>query len=265
MKNRARICLLSIIIFILSGFSLVQAVESKGKSQVTAKSLRVLFIGNSHTYCNNLTNVLSKMATSGDPSVIIQATEHAPGGCTLERHWLDGEALKLIQQGGWDFVVLQENGKVPLLNPEKMREYAGRFEAEIKKVNARTILFMTAAHQDRPETTEKIAEIYNDIGEKLNAKVAPVGLAFKKSLEKRPDLILHDLPEDTVHANQCGTYLTGCVFYAVLTGRNPRGLSNAGLDKVTRAQAEFLQQIAWETVRSRTKNSDKNAESKDKK
>jgi hypothetical protein len=77
--------------------------------------------------------------------------------------------------------------------------------------------------------------------------VAPVGLAYKRSPEKQPGLVLHNLP-DTLHANESGTYLTACVFYSVLTERNPEGLPNGGLSKIKPESQQFLQQIAWETV-----------------
>jgi len=44
-----------------------------------------------------------------------------------------------------------------------------------------------------------------------------------------------------------GTYLAACVFYATLTGRDPRGLGDGGL-AVGADDAAFLQGIAWETV-----------------
>ena len=251
--------LVLVVIFILSGLRFAHGDTSENKSQDKAKAMRVLFIGNSHTYCNNMPLVLVRLAISAKPSIIMHTTQQAPGGCTLERHWQDGKALKLIQQGGWDVVILQENGQIPLRNPKKMHEYAGKFVAEIKKVNARTVLFMTAAHQDMPQATETIAELYRSIGTELDISVAPVGLAFKRSLEKRPYLILHDL-SDKVHANERGTYLTACVFYAVLTGQNPDGLSDGRLYTLKPTDMQFLQQMAWETVQNYRQNSKSNSE-----
>jgi hypothetical protein len=249
MKRIHNIIPVFVIASVLTGFCFVQAAQSESKNQNSAKTIQVLFIGNSHTYCNNMPKVLLNMALSARPSVIMQTTQQTPGGCTLERHWQQGKALELIRRGGWDFVVLQENGQISLRNPKNMREYTARFVAEIKKVNAKAVLFMTAAHQDMPEATDTIAKVYKDIAAELNVSVVPVGLAFKRSLKERPELILHNL-QDKVHANMYGTYLTACVFYTVLTGQDPNGLSDGGLYSMRPADRQFLQQIAWETVQS---------------
>ena len=169
------------------------------------------------------------------------------GGCTLERHWNEGKALAKMLKGRWDVVVLQENGQGPLAYPDSMRKYARMFDDKIGKARAKTVLFMTAAYQDRPETTKTIAKAHLEIGKELNAVVAPVGLAFEKSLQERPDLVLHKLP-DTVHANQRGTYLTASVFWMTLTGKKLRGLSHGGLTGLSDEETVFLQEIAWKTV-----------------
>lgn len=256
MKCTRKIILLFITVITLAGFCFAKDVNNKDESQNPIKEMKVLFVGNSHINHNNLPKVLSKMAMSAEPRVLIRAMQYAPGGYTLEQHWQDSNAVKLIQKGGWDIVVLQENGDLILSNPKQMREYMGKFVAEVKKVNAKPVLFMTAAFHDKPQTIEKIAELYGDTAKELNVTVAPVGLAYKNAMEKQPGLTLHNLP-DTIHANELGTYLTACVFYSVITGQNPKGLLNGGLNKIGQSDMQFLQQIAWETVQGYQGNNNK--------
>ena len=45
-----------------------------------------------------------------------------------------------------------------------------------------------------------------NIGTELGVKVAPVALAWERSIEERPDLELYE--GDGVHPNIAGTYLT---------------------------------------------------------
>lgn len=244
----------SAIVFVTCLMVILGLGDAKGAASVSADSatpaegtLRAFFIGNSHTGCNNLMRVIQRLAVKDETSIDIVTGGHVVGGCTLERHWNNGNALAKMTPGKWDIVVLQENGQGPLAYPDKMRQYARLFDDEIKHRGAKNVLFMTAAYQDRPDTTETIVKTHLELGKALGADVAPVGMAFERSLKKRPDLPLHNLP-DTVHANQRGTYLTACVIWSTLTGKKPHGLSRGGLAELTDQESAFLQQIAWESI-----------------
>ena len=72
--------------------------------------LRVLFVGNSLIYTNNLPGLLRALAEA-QPSGPRIATETyvAPGGTVAER-WEDGKVAAALASGGWDAIVLQERG-----------------------------------------------------------------------------------------------------------------------------------------------------------
>lgn len=79
-------------------------------SNVVADGYKVLFIGNSYTQVNNLPEVIKNLAASnGDTLDYIANT---PGGCTFAQH-LQNQSANYIQQGGWDYVVLQEQSQLP--------------------------------------------------------------------------------------------------------------------------------------------------------
>ena len=63
---------------------------------------------------------------------------------------------------------------------------------------------------------------YTKLAKTINARIVPVGLAWQRSRELRPDLDLFD--PDGSHPSTVGTYLTACVFFGVLTGQSPVGL-----------------------------------------
>ena len=76
-------------------------------------AVRVLFIGNSYTSVNDLPSMLCLISISaGKP--YSYSTEHAntPGGATFEDHCTN-RSMQLIQQGGWTYVVLQEQSQLP--------------------------------------------------------------------------------------------------------------------------------------------------------
>jgi len=210
----------------------------------TAGNLRVLFIGNSLTHLNDLPQLTARLAASAHPPRALEAEEVGEGGATLKRHWEAGRALEAIRKGKWDYVVLQEQGGLPIRDPKMHYEYARLFDAEIKKAGGKTVFFQTWASQDAPQEMALLARANAGIAGELKAIVAPVGLAWQKALQENPKFVLHW--SDGSHPNAAGTYLAACVFYEVLYSASPEGLSQWNLSE---ADAAFLQRIAWQTAR----------------
>lgn len=75
-------------------------------TKVSAQTIRVLFVGNSYVYTNNLPQTLSNLALSNNDTVIYDTS--TPGGYTFELHSTNTTTLNKIATGNWDFVVLQE-------------------------------------------------------------------------------------------------------------------------------------------------------------
>jgi len=67
----------------------------------SATKIRVLFIGNSYTYVNDLPDKISKLALSGDDTLIYNS--NAIGGYSLQQHSNDATTKSLIAQGNWDY------------------------------------------------------------------------------------------------------------------------------------------------------------------
>ena len=73
-----------------------------------AREYRVLLVGNSLTYTNNLPALLRAVgASQGTP--IATESFAAPGGTLIER-WNDGHVAEALRSRGFDAVVLQEQG-----------------------------------------------------------------------------------------------------------------------------------------------------------
>ena len=215
--------------------------------QAPPAKLRVLFIGNSLSYYNNLPGLVEQLsAAAGRP---IEARGALEPGATLERHWSVGVALKRIQQGGWDYVVLQEQSGRPLLDKPKMFEYARAFDAEIRKQGGRTVLYVTWPRQWQPETQAPITQAYKELGRKLGAQVAPVGPAWQKVAQRNPNMQLYH--PDGGHPSLAGSYLAACVFLAVLYGEPP-AKPLPPIAPLSSEAALYLQNVAWEAVAEQT-------------
>ena len=86
----------------------VCALVSSSQAQDTT---RVLFLGNSYTYYNDLPQLLTDLAA--DMGHVVETAANTPGGYTLQGHASNDTSLDLIAEGGWDFVVLQEQSQIP--------------------------------------------------------------------------------------------------------------------------------------------------------
>ena len=72
-------------------------------------------------------------------------------GAGLEWHWNNPQSRDAIRQKPWDFVVLQDRSGGPLEEPDSFVHHAGLLDKEIKKQDAKTVLYMTWANRERPE------------------------------------------------------------------------------------------------------------------
>jgi hypothetical protein len=203
--------------------------------------MKVLFIGNSFTARNNLPGLIAQMAATRGKS--LQHRLISAGGASLRHHWNAGEAGKAIEDGQYDGVVLQEQSTLPIKNAKRMHESVRLFDAAIKVAGAKTILYMTWARQDAPESQRAITDAYTSVGRELGSTVVPVGRAWQSFLREHDKPLLHD--QDHRHPALAATYLAACVFYAVLFKDNPVGIDSqvVGLNEKDLLE---LQRTAWQ-------------------
>ena len=208
----------------------------------------ILFVGNSFTFYNNaIYTHLRKFLMAEDPttrrSILLKSMTIS--GAVLADH--EGGLKQMLDLRPWHTIVLQGHS-LEAVDPERTSGFTdalAEFAGLIRDRGARPVLFMTWAYADRPELTGKLDQAFSGLGEQMNMKVIPVGLAFAQALNDIPGLELH--VEDKIHPSLAGTYLAAAVFYAALYDKSPEHLEyDAGLDGAT---AQNLRQIAWNSTR----------------
>ena len=194
----------------------VQASADRGSIQTstTTGPLHVLFIGNSYTYVNNLPSMLSALAASPNSPRRIQTKMIAEPAATLQLLWEKGTAEEAIRERQWDYVVLQEQSVLPILEPERMSNYVRKFDNIIKRSGSKTLLFLTWARRGMPEMQHGLNIAYLNLARELGAKIAPVGPAWQFALTAAPATQL--FMEDGSHPTPTGSYLAACVFFQVM-------------------------------------------------
>ena len=215
------------------------AFSACGKAPGGGKTLRVLFIGNSLTYVNDLPGLLAQLAKSRDSKMEYEM--YAPGGYTLAGHSADPQLLAKINKGAWDIVVLQEQSQLPAYPwaETQVFPYAQKLSqlARTASPGVKIAFYMTMAK--RNGDTQNLRDFpsmgtYDGMQQKLNTAysrmaaenrgiLVPVGPVWQKVRSHEPSLELY---ADDTHPNLTGSYLAACVFYAVLFGDTPAGLTH---------------------------------------
>jgi len=215
-----------------------------------APDARVLFIGNSYTFYNDLPQVVSDLARSVDIRLEVEAVTE--GGAWLRDHLRAGTAGERIRSGDFDYVVIQEQSAVPSDNNlarEQMYPPAIAFASDAASSGATLVLFETWGHlsgfADTGHATYQsmqtaINSTYHELAELLGKPLAPVGEAWQISLTSAGGIRLHDA--DNSHPTLEGSYLAALVITATITGESPDDMtSDLG---VPTAVANLLRQYA---------------------
>jgi hypothetical protein len=213
---------------------------------------KVLFIGNSHTYYIDMAYMVKYLSEQSDSSHRIEPVMIAQPGKSLGEHKDEPEIRFNILYGNYDFVVMQQvahpfkGGKETLLQDGKaIYEF-------INKTEATPIAYMTWAEKAKPENQKIMTEAYIEFAKEINGLLCPAGIAWQKALSSKPELELYDI--DGQHANPTGSYLIACTFYSVILQSSPIGLPNEiklndkVLYDIPKKEAEFIQQIVWDTI-----------------
>ena len=228
-----------------------EEVYSKIPDPVAEDGSKILFVGNSHTFTNDLPGVFYQMAEAGGHKVdVYDLTE---GSYSLKMYsdpedGLGSVLTEALKGESWDFVILQENTNAAIaLNAKKdMYPYARGLDEMIRKAGGQTVFLMTWAPKDgagafsHEMVQAQLSLGYRTIAEELDALLIPGGEVFETARKQMEGLELWG--EDGQHPSKEGTYLAACSAYALLFQESPAGNSFVGdLDET---MAENLQEIA---------------------
>ncbi len=250
----------------LSGTALASESPSVKTLAVTNPS-HLLFVGNSYFYYNDsLHDHLLRMVISAGlhdradtnfKSVTIN-------GARLNHHEV-ANYLKPGQLGvdePFQVVILQGHSSAALIE-EQSAQFENAVEQHAKSIRSRggeVALYMTPAYVfphklQRNDMMRDIDSLYTNMGNKVDALVVPVGLAFEESYRRRPDLQLHKAYDGT-HPSLLGTYLGAATVFASLYNQSPVGNQYDIFGAIDAETRLFLQQVAHDTVKNFYQQSD---------
>ncbi len=231
-------------------------------SKLTAAddSLRVLWVGNSYTFFNDLPTMVSNIAAS--QGIKIANTRVLKGGERLERHAQNPVLQEHLKQGNWDYVVIQERSFTPAYRTEYVARHIYPYAHDIDSMahagspDVKVIYYMTWGHKygslypdDYPlddtykRMQERIITTYLEMTYMNDGWCAPVGMAWQQVRNERPDIELYKA--DCSHPIVAGSYLAAHTIFTTIYQRSYHSEFIADLPS---NQAYYLQKVAQKSV-----------------
>lgn len=176
------------------------------------KQSRVLFVGNSLTYSNDLPTMVAELAAADSIKLIHKS--FAFPDYSLEDHWNEGRVEEEIENGHYDFVIMQQGPSALDESRILLIEYVKKFSAVCKKANAKPVVFMVWPSKTRLFDLDRVIKNYTDAAKQTGSIICPAGLAWKNSLKNKPELELYS--PDGFHPSLAGSHLSALTIYRAI-------------------------------------------------
>lgn len=183
--------------------------------------LKVLFIGNSHTYYNDMVNTFARTCHAN--GIEVHTTMLTSPGKSLLWHSQEPQLRFNILYGSYDYIVLQDAAH-PFAGEESLLKGVEKIKEFIDKTSSKTVLYMTWAEKRFPQNQTVMSEAYHSVAKKTNSILAPVGEHWNEVLKNIPQIELFD--NDGEHASPFGSFLVSKIIYSTIFGELPKNIDS---------------------------------------
>lgn len=216
------------------------------------ETYRILFIGNSLTGANNMPQMVQGLIDSTHLQRFEVHIVMLPGA-SLDDQWDSGEAVRTIQSGKWNVVILQQG---PSALPESrvvLVSATRKFAPLIRESGGRPALYMVWPAAERLGDFDAVRESYALAARSVEGIFFPAGEAWRAAWRRNSKLALYS--RDGLHPTIEGSYLAAIVIASMLTDRSARGLPSTiqlkdSVVEIAPSDAAVLQDAADEAVRN---------------
>ena len=171
------------------------------QEKTALKAYKILFVGNSLTYSNNLPLLVSQAAS--DEQIIISTEILAKPNYALIDHWEEGLLQEKIRSKSFDFVIVQQG---PSSQPEGRKllfESIEKLNRICRKNQCHLAVFMVWPSKQYYQTFDKVIKNYREVAEKYNTLLCPVGEIWKAHFDKTKEFDYYS--SDGFHPSQKGS------------------------------------------------------------
>lgn len=173
---------------------------------------KVLFIGNSLTYTNDLPSLVA--AIGADKGNLIEKEMIAKPNYALEDHWGEGCIQKMIESGFYDFVVIQQGPSSQPDGAQSLLEYGGKIQELCKANDTKLAFFQVWPAKINYQTFPGVIANYMNAAYSTGAILCPVGYAWKQYMDKTNDFSYYG--PDEFHPSMLGSAVAADIIYKAL-------------------------------------------------
>lgn len=197
--------------------------------------IKILFIGNSSTYFNNMPLMVEGLAKADHINCQIKsitASNYKLSQFATTGNPYNTEIINTLSSEKWDFVILQEHRESIMQNIEVTKSAITTLKQAIDKSGAQTILYETQADYIGRDFTINGSSIYFEnttlqyymnkyyysLSSLFQCPLAPAGLYYTRCMSEYPEINLYN--SDMIHPSLEGSYLTACTIYQTIFGNS---------------------------------------------
>ena len=187
------------------------APNSCGSRRPNDSAIRLLFVGNSLTYSNHLPTLVEAIGKSNGKNMVSEML--ALPNYALEDHWNDGKMQRLICEGDFDFVVVQQGPSSQADGREMLSDYGQRIKKICSDRGTELAFFMVWPAKANWHTFEGVIRNYTDAASQTESLLCNVGIEFKK-LGDGGDFRFY--AADNFHPSAEGSQIAADIIYSTL-------------------------------------------------
>ena len=182
--------------------------------------MRILMLGNSFTYYNDMPSMLAELLDA-------QVVPRTRGGAYLAEQLdpvmdLGAGTVAALENEAWDYVILQEQSNAAITANEAFQSSVSRLCEMARHAGAVPVLYATWAYQkgshwldeiglSYEEMAQGLYDAYHQAAEKYGAAVADVGRRFLELSETQ-----NLYAEDGMHPNETGSRIAAEIIAGVV-------------------------------------------------
>jgi hypothetical protein len=204
---------------------------------------KILFVGNSLTYFNDLPGLVKNIALQNNYPV--EANSLSKPNYSLEDHWKEGYVTREINKGHYDFVIVQQGPSALKTSRDNLIEYSLLFAKACKDGGSKLAFYMVWPSAERSFDFERVIASYTLAADTTNSILCPAGSAWLKVWELNKGFPLYS--GDGFHPSEQGSLLAAIVVYGALFDKkdfNFIKLKKLPLQRVTESEFEMLKKAA---------------------
>ena len=180
---------------------------------------KVLFLGNSLTYFNDLPGLVEEAAAKN--GYLVNAEMLAKPNYAILDHWDEGEVQQMIANGAYDYLVIQQGPSSQEWGREVLFEYGVKYNALCSANGVKLVYFMVWPSRAYYYTFPGVIKNYREASINTSSILCPVGEVWKNHFDSSGNFSYYG--SDGFHPSLEGSIVAAQVITNKLFPKSPKG------------------------------------------